>query len=506
MIMNNKVIKAENIYKNFGGTQALKGVDFELIQGEVHALIGENGAGKSTFSRIISGDLQRNSGIIYFNGVEKNLKNCIAAKAEGIYMVYQELRLIPYFTVTENIFLREYLKNPIGLLSWEKMHKKAKELMERWNISFNPRNIVSNLPISQQQIVEILRNLYGNPKVLIMDEPTSSLGWKEVKSLFDMINYIKLKGVAIIYISHILDEVFTISDRITVFRDGKNVGTYITKETSSNTLVKAMLSKSLSTEIKKEPVSNIASSKKVILELKNINKKNFLDNINLKLYEGEILGIIGLLGSGKTELARGIVGLDKLDSGEIYINKNKIIINSIRDAINNGIGLIPEDRRKDGIFKLMSINDNLTFIILKIISKFGLINKKKQSKISTEYSEKLNIKFKKLTQVMDDLSGGNQQKVVIARWMTIDPKILIADEPTRGIDVGTKFEVYQLFKKIANLGKSILVFSEEVDEIIYLSDRVLVMNRGKIIDELEKHMIEKEELIKLVTGLKNNNE
>ena len=384
------------------------------------------------------------------------------------------------------------------------MHKKAIELIQKWDININPRNLVSDITISQKQLVEILRNLALKPKVLIMDEPTSSLGFKEIQSLFNMINYIKSQGVAIIYISHILDEVFSISDRITVLRDGKNRGTYITKETSTNELVLAMLAKS-SIEDKKVIASERVISDEIVLELKNLNRKGVLNNINLKLHKGEILGITGLLGSGKTELTRAIVGQDKIDCGEIYINQKNVKIKSIRDAMNNGIGLIPEDRRRDGIFRLMSIKDNLTFLILKTLTKFGLINMNKQSKVCNDYSKSLDIKFEKLSQIADELSGGNQQKVVIGRWLATNPKFLIADEPTRGIDIGTKFEIYTLLKKLAKEGKSVILLSEETDEVLNLSDRILVMSKGRIIREFEKNEVTREELVKSVIGLKNNN-
>lgn len=502
--MNEVLLKCEEIYKNFGGTKALDNVNFELFKGEVHALIGQNGAGKSTFSRIISGDVQKNSGKIYINNTEKNIRNCIEAKKNGICMIYQELRLIPYLSVAENILINQYEKYSTGFINWKKMYKKSKELMDRWDIKLNPKDIVGNLPISQQQLVEILRSLSVNPKILIMDEPTSSLGYKEVRSLFNMISYVKKQGVAIIYISHILDEVFSISDRITVFRDGRNYGTFITKHASSNEIIQVMLDKKGKSE-KENVFDERKICNEVVLELKNINRKNILNNINLILRKGEILGITGLLGSGKTELARGIFGLDKIDSGEIYINNKKVKIKSVKDSIRNGVGLIPEDRRQDGIFNLMTINDNIAFLILDKLKSFGIINNRKQSKISKEYSADLNIKYERLSQLTNELSGGNQQKVVIGKWLTIKPKILVADEPTRGIDIGTKKEIYSLLKKIANTGMGIIVLSEEIDEIISLSDRILVMSRGKIIDKFEKSEFLKEDIIKSVTGLKNNN-
>jgi ABC-type sugar transport system, ATPase component len=502
--MDEVLLKCEDIYKNFGGTQALDQVDFELLSGEVHALIGQNGAGKSTFSRIISGDIQKNSGKIFINGIEKNIKNCIEAKKNGICMIYQELRLIPYLTVAENILLNQYEKYPIGLINWKKTFQKSEALMERWDIKFNPKEIVSNLPISQQQLVEILKNLSVNPKILIMDEPTSSLGHKEIKSLFEMINYVKNQGVAIIYISHILDEVFSVSDRITIFRDGKNCGTFLTKKTIPSEIIQVMLNENI--RGKKEDVAvKRTVYDEVLLEVKDLNRKNVLNNISFKLHKGEILGITGLMGSGKTELARGIVGLDKINSGEISISNKKINIKSIRDAIKNGLSLIPEDRRQDGIFNLMTINDNIAFLVLEKVKKIGLINSKRQKKLSMEYSKNLQIKFTRLSQLASELSGGNQQKVVVAKWLATKPKILIADEPTRGIDIGTKKEIYELLKNIANTGIGIILLSEEIDEILNLSDRILVLNRGKIIDEFEKNNISKEELVKSVSGLKNKN-
>lgn len=500
--MSQIILQAEKISKNFGGTRALVEVDFELLKGEVHALLGQNGAGKSTFSRIISGDIQKNSGKIIIENKEINIRNCIDARKLGISMIYQELRLIPYMTVAENIFLNQYEKNIMGLINWKKLSSKAISLMEKWDIFLDPNAIVGTLPIAQQQMVEILKSLSINTKILIMDEPTSSLGHNEVQGLFKLIDYLKSKNVAIIYISHILEEVFKITDRITIFRDGNNCGTYPTKEIKPNVVVEIMLN---------EKKSNVESfdvkrdvKQDIILKLENLKRKNVLTGINLHLYKNEILGITGLLGSGKTELANCIFGLDKIDSGTILMDGKPLKVKNPQDSIKKGIGLIPEDRRKNGIFLILTIRDNVTFLMLRFLKKFGIINTKFQNKLAYEFSEKLNIKFNNLNQAANELSGGNQQKIVLGRWLSIKPKILLADEPTRGIDVGTKKEIYQLIKQISNSGTSIIVFSEEIEEILTLSDRILVINKGIISNEYFRDNITKHDLLLSVTGVEEN--
>ncbi|MHB1275580.1 MAG: sugar ABC transporter ATP-binding protein, partial [Candidatus Humimicrobiaceae bacterium] len=500
--MHEIILKAEEISKNFGGTKALSDVNFELLKGEVHALIGQNGAGKSTFSRIIAGDLQNNFGRIYINGVERKIRNPIDARKLGISMIYQELRLIPYLTVAENIFLNQYSKNKAGIISWKKILKKSSELMEKWDIKLNPNSFVNELSIAQQQLVEILKSLSIDAKILIMDEPTSSLGHYEVNTLFKLIEYLKNSGVAIIYISHILEEIFKITDKITIFRDGRNCGTFITKDISPEKAVEIMLNEGRK-DSSKDKITRIINENK-ILEIKNLKRRKALNGVNLELKNGEILGITGLIGSGKTELANCIFGLDKIDSGEIIFENKKIRNKTPAEAIKFNIGLIPEDRRKNGIFSILSIRENITFLMLKFLKNSGIISTLKQNKLAKEYSGKLNIKYDNLNQALNQLSGGNQQKVVIGRWLTINPKILIADEPTRGIDVGTKKEIYQLIKKIANTGTSVIVFSEEIEEILELSDRILVMSKGKIIKEYENKNVSKHDLILCVTGLKGN--
>lgn len=498
------ILKAESISKNFGGTKALIDVNFELLEGEVHALIGQNGAGKSTFSRIIAGDLQKNSGKIFFQGVERNIRNPIDSRKLGISMIYQELRLIPYLTVAENIFLNQYSKNKAGIISWKKILKKSMDLMEKWDIKINPNSYINELSIAQQQLVEILRSLSIDAKILIMDEPTSSLGHNEVNVLFKLIRYLKNNGVAIIYISHILEEIFKITDKITIFRDGRNCGTFVTKDISPEKAVEVMLNESRA-DSSNDTINRIISENK-ILEIKNLKRRKVLNDVNLVLRKGEILGITGLLGSGKTELANCIFGLDRIDSGEIIFENISIKNKTPADAIKHNIGLIPEDRRKNGIFSILSVKENITFLMLKFLKKSGIISTLKQNKLAKEYSSMLSIKYDSLNQILNQLSGGNQQKIVISRWLTINPKVLIADEPTRGIDVGTKKEIYQLIKKIANTGTSIIVFSEEIEEIIELSDRILVMSKGKIIKEYSNKNVSKHDLILCVTGVKGNGE
>lgn len=501
--MNNlNLLEIINISKSFGGTKALNDVNFKLEKGEVHALIGQNGAGKSTLSRIIAGDIQKDTGKIFIEGIEVNIRNPLNARNLGICMIYQELRLIPYLTVAENIFLNQYSKNKLSLISWKNVFKRAQDLMDKWDIRLDRNALIKDLPIAQQQLVEILKSLSLNPRIIIMDEPTSSLGCKEVEALFNLIEYLKNNGVSIIYISHILDEVFKISNRITVLRDGKICGTFATRSVEPKEIINLMLNETSVGEQQKTIERKITDE--TLLEVKNLKSGNLVNDVSFNLKKGEILGITGLLGSGKTELANCIFGLRKIDSGEIILKNRKVRFLSPNGAIKNRIGLIPEDRRKHGIFSIMSIRDNLSFLVLRCLKRFGLISSRSQNKVTKDYAAKLSIKFDNYNQTLNELSGGNQQKVVISRWLTIEPEILIADEPTRGIDVGTKKEIYLLLKRIANSGTGLIILSEEIEEIMELSDRIMVLSKGKIKKEYEDNKVNKNELTLCVTGLEEN--
>lgn len=499
---NSIILEANNISKHFGGTKALDDVNFTLKRGEVHALIGQNGAGKSTLSRIIAGDIQKDTGKIFIEGNEANIRNPLNARSLGICMIYQELRLIPYLTVTENIFLNQYSKNHLNFISWRKLNKKAEQLMKRWGIELDKDAMLKDLPIAQQQLVEILKSLSLNPRIIIMDEPTSSLGFKEVESLFNLIVYLKNNGVSIIYISHILDDVFKITDNITILRDGKNCGSFLTKSVKPKKIIELMINKESDTGAKESIKRKVFNED--LLEVKNLKSGKLVNNISFKLRKGEILGVTGLIGSGKTELANSIFGLRRIDSGEIIVRGKRVKFSSPKDAIAAKIGLIPEDRRKEGIFKILTIKDNISFLILKLLKRFGLINKRMQNKITEDYSKKLSIKFNNYNQILNELSGGNQQKVVISRWLTINPEIFLADEPTRGIDIGTKKEIFILLKQIADSGAGLIVFSEETEEILELADRIIVLSKGEIRKEYSDNKIDKNELTLCITGLGEN--
>lgn len=503
MVTSNSIIlEVNNISKHFGGTKALHNVDFKLKKGEVHALIGQNGAGKSTLSRIIAGDIQKDTGKIFIEGNEVNIRNPLNARNLGICMIYQDLRLIPYLTVAENIYLNQYSKNRLNFISWKELNKKAEQLMERWEIKLDKDALLKDLPIAQQQLVEILKSLSLNPRIIIMDEPTSSLGFKEVESLFNLIEYLKNNGVSIIYISHILDDVFKITDNITILRDGKICGTFATRSVEPKNVIELMINEESGTGPKESIERKVFDEN--LLEVKNLRSGKLVNNISFKLKKGEILGVTGLIGSGKTELANSIFGLRKIDSGEIILKGKRVKFASPKDAIATKIGLIPEDRRKEGIFKILTIKDNVSFLILKLLKRFGLINSRLQNNITEEYSKKLSIKFSSYNQTLNELSGGNQQKVVISRWLTINPEIFLADEPTRGIDVGTKKEIYILLKKIANSGAGLIVFSEETEEILELADRIIVLCKGEIRKEYSDNKINKNDLTLCITGLEEN--
>ncbi len=491
--------RAEQISKDFGGTRALSEVTFEVERGEVHALIGENGAGKSTLSRIISGDIRMSKGSLVLENEHRRIRDCIDARLCGIYMIYQELRLFPSLTVAENLMVYRYPRGSTGLINWKRMKREAAQVVGEWGLDLDVGKVLGSLPISQQQLIEILKNLSMSPRILIMDEPTSSLGYKEVEILFRIIRDMKQKGMSIIYISHFLDEVFSVSDRISVLRDGRNQGTFPTFQTTPRQVLEAMLSERSAQA--DGPTTKRQPSSVELLRVENLSRKGTLYDVGISLKKGEIVGVTGLLGAGKTELGRCLFGLDRRDSGRIYIEGRLARIRNVRDAMALGIGFIPEDRRREGIFHLLNLKDNMTFAVLRQMRKLGLVSGKRQTQASREYAEKLRIKFSNLGQLSSNLSGGNQQKVVIARWLMTNPRVLIADEPTRGIDVGTKREIADLFKRIAGQGLGILLMSEEADEILDLSDRIIVMRDGRVECTFNRGEIQKSGLVECVTGL-----
>lgn len=484
------VLIMKNITKSFPGVTALNNVTFSCLEGEVHALMGENGAGKSTLIKLLSGASNATSGEIFFNKKLFEASNPHEAQKLGIAIIYQELNLIPNLNAVENIFLgREILTK--GIINFPLMKKEAKKILDSLdtNISLNVKT--SKLSVAQQQMIEIAKALSMNASLIVMDEPTASLTAHEIESLYKTIRALKSKGVTIIYITHHLDEIFEIADRVTVLKDGECVGTRDIKEMDNKTLIQMMVGRNLE-EI--YPSKSDRSEDK-IMEIKGLTRNGVLENISLDIFKGEILGIAGLVGAGRTELARAIFGADKIDLGEIYINGKRTVIKKPIDAMKNGIGFVTEDRKGQGLVLRLSVKKNVTLPILKSLTRFGVIDKKKEKKLVLSFINSLKISTPGMSAKTLNLSGGNQQKVVLAKWLARECKIIILDEPTRGIDVGAKVEIYNLMRKLVNEGTAIIMISSELPEIIGMSDRIAVMREGKIVGVLSHEETSEEKIL-----------
>lgn len=495
--MKDYLLEAKNIRKEFPGVVALAGVSFDLKPGEVHALLGENGAGKSTMMKIFSGVYQKDGGEIFLKGKATKIMSPIQAAELGIGIIYQELNLCPHLSVAENIFLSREFSNGIRL-DREKMESESLKILSVLHSDIDPKEKVKNLSISKQQIVEIAKALSQNADIIIMDEPTSSLSEREVAQLFEVIKELKKRGKGIIYISHKLDELKEIVDRVTIFRDGKWIKTAMFNELTLDEIISYMVGRSID---EKFPRLDTTIKTKKILELKNFSKGEYFKNINLELFEGEALGIAGLVGAGRTELSKGIFGAYGRCSGEILIDGQKIEIKSPIDAIKNGISYIAEDRKKEGLAINMSVSQNMSFPILDMISSkiIGYINKDKLAEKSNSMIEKLSIKTPSISQKVKNLSGGNQQKIVIGKWILKNPKVVIFDEPTRGIDINAKIEIYKIINELKASGIGVIVISSELPEILGITDRILVMCNKGIRANLETRKTNQEEIMNFAT-------
>ncbi len=492
--MSENILTLHSIVKNYPGVKALDGVDFELKKGEVHALVGENGAGKSTIIKIIAGAITPNSGKIIVEGKEFSAMSPALAKECKIEVIYQELMLFNELCVAENIFFGREPKKGI-FVDYKKMHREAKEIFAKIGLEIDTKTHIKNLGIAYQQIVEIGKAISRNGKILIMDEPSAPLTTREMKALYEIVKTLKAQGVSIIYISHRMEEIFDICDRVTVLRDGKYIATKDVKDTSRKELIKLMVGRAL-TETYPEKNS---FTEQCALSVNNITNKK-LRNVSFSLKKGEILGIGGLVGAGRTELARAIFGADSIDSGEIIIDGEKALISKPKNAINSGIGLIPEDRKQQGLLLELPIFNNITIASLDNFSKTPFVNKKRENEISNELCESLKVKTPSISQYVKNLSGGNQQKVVLAKWMAKNSNILIFDEPTRGIDVGARMEIYELMVEMTKQGKSIIMISSDMPELIGMSDRILVMRHGEITGELLGDNITQENILDLAAS------
>ena len=491
------ILEMKGIVKSFGPVKALKGVDFDLRAGEVHALMGENGAGKSTLMKVLTGIHDANEGTIHYNGKQVAYSKPKEAMEDGIVIVHQELNMMNHLTVAQNIFIgREEFRHNL-LIDDGASIKKAKKLFELLKLDINPTEKVGNLTVGKQQMVEIAKALSMDAKVIVFDEPTAALTESEINELFVIIDDLRAKDVGIIYISHRMDEIARITDRVTVMRDGEYVGTVNTKDTTKDEIIAMMVGRTIYEDPK--AASAVADDAPVVLEVKNLNAGSSVKDVSFQLRKGEILGFSGLMGAGRTEVARLLFGADKKESGTIFVNGKEVTINSPQDAIREGIGYLSEDRKRFGCIVDMTIADNTVMTNLDHYIKGFLIDDREIVRVSDKFVDSLKTKTPSSKQLVRNLSGGNQQKVVIAKWLEQNSDILIFDEPTRGIDVGAKSEIYTLMNDLVAQGKSIIMISSELTEILRMSDRIVVMCEGRKTGELDISQATQERILALAT-------
>lgn len=487
--MSDIILEVKNISKQFSGIKALNNVSMSFRKGEIHAIAGENGAGKSTLIKILAGAISPTSGKILLDGTEYESLTPSLSITKGIAVIYQEFNLIPYLTVAENIFFgKEITKN--GIRDVKSMNKRAKEMFDEMGLQIDPKTRVNKLGVAYMQLVEIIKAVSKDVRVLIMDEPSAPLTNREIEVMFKIMNKLKQKGVTIFYISHRLEEIFEICDRVSIMRDGNYIITKDVKDVNRKSLISYMVGHELGENYPRAK----SKSEEVVLEVVNLYTSKLKD-INFSLKKGEILGLGGLVGAGRTEIAKAIYGADHIISGKVILHGKEVKIKSPAKGLKNGIGLVPEDRKQEGLMLGMSIKKNITLSILKRISNLSIINSNKEAEICKKLKDDLRIKSPNLEQKVKNLSGGNQQKVVFAKICAYRCDILIFDEPTRGIDVGAKQEIYQLMRQLAEQGKSIIMISSEMPELIGMSDRILVMSEGKITAELEGEQITQEAIL-----------
>lgn len=489
-------IELRNIHKAFGTNAVLKGVNLKLKSGEVHALMGENGAGKSTLMNILTGLHKQDQGQIFVDGKEVSFKNPMDAEAHGIAFIHQELNIWPNLSILENLFLMHSVTNSFGILDFKAMRKIAEEKCREIDIELPLDKEAGECSVGQQQMTEIVRNLLLDAKVVIMDEPTAALTDRETEKLFEVMRSLKKRGVAMVYISHRMEEVFNNCDTITVMRDGVSVATKNVKDYPVGEIVHDMVGRSI-TEFYPDRENKPGE---VILEVKNFNQPGLFRNINFNLRKGEILGVAGLMGSGRTEIMRAVFGVDKCQSGEVLLKGQPLVINKPEDAIKAGIGFVTENRKSEGLILDFSIKRNIALPSVDTFAKNSVINYEKLSDFANTMAERLGVKAHTLELEAGALSGGNQQKVVIAKWVGMEPDIIIMDEPTRGIDVGAKRDIYELMNELTASGVSIIMVSSELPEVLGMSDRILVIHEGTIAGEVMHEEATQEKIMSLATG------
>ena len=499
--MGETILKMQGIQKYFSGVHALKGVNFELRAGEVHALMGENGAGKSTLIKVLCGIHKRDGGSVELFGEEVNFNNIAESQAAGISVIHQELNMMGHLTVAQNMFIGREFKQGI-FINDKKMEAEAQLLFDKMGVKIDPSTKLGDLTVGKQQMVEIAKAVSRECKLLVLDEPTAALTLPEVEELFKIMNDLRDKGIGMIYISHRMDEINRISDRVTVMRDGEYVGTVNTAEVTKDDIVKMMVGRVIMGDQK--AVSAVAPDAPVILEVNHLNAGKEVKDVSFQLRKGEILGFAGLMGAGRTEVARALYGADLKQTGEIIINGKKVNIKTPEQAVKCGICYLSEDRKRFGLMLDKSVTENTTIASVDDFIHAGLINDGAMRNSSAEFNTKLRTKTPSMEQLLKNLSGGNQQKVIIARWLMKNADIFIFDEPTRGIDVGAKSEIYNLMDELVSQGKSIIMISSELPEVLRMSDRILVMCEGRKTGELDISEATQENIMQLATMREEN--
>lgn len=494
--MSDSVIQMRGITKDFPGVRALKSVDFNIYKGKIMALVGENGAGKSTLMKILTGVYEKTSGDIFLDGKQVQIRNTREAQNMGIAIIHQELNLLSNLSIGENIFLGREPVNSLGKIQWNKLFQAAKEIMNRLGITDKPETLVGELSIGKQQMVEIAKAISLNAQVIVMDEPTGALTDKETESLFRVIRELKAEGKSIVYISHRLKEIFEICDDVTVMRDGQFIAEYPISEVDEDRIIESMVGRKLTEQYPRVT----CQTGKVLLEIKNLTNF-YVKDISFSLRSGEIVGLAGLMGSGRTEMARTIYGVLETESGEIIVEGKPVRIKSPGQAIKNGISYVSEDRKGNGVVLGLNVKENISLSVLqKLSGLFGVINKKKEEAAALESIKGMSIKTSGVKQLVKNLSGGNQQKVSLSKCLMTNPRILILDEPTRGVDVGAKKEIYDIINQFKKAGMSILMISSEIPEILGMSDRIMVMHEGKLMGCLERENADQESIMRLAVG------
>ena len=496
--MGQTVLEMKGIKKSFSGIYALSGIDFSLEKGEVHALLGENGAGKSTLIKVLGGIYQPDEGVIKIQGREVKINGVPAARENGIGIIHQEIVLVPYLTVAQNLFLGREIMTKHGTVDLVETNRRAKEMIESLGVDIKADTIVEELTIAQQQMVEIVKAVSFNANIIVMDEPTSSLSNEEVERLFEIIENLKKKQVSIIYISHRMEELFRISDRVTIIRDGQYVGTRMTKETNPNELVAMMVGRDLESFYARDycDVDNAG----VALHVKNLSREGVFEDISFEVHKGEILGFSGLVGAGRSEIMEAIFGVKAYTGGKVFLKGKEVHFKNPMQAIKAGIALVPEDRKKQGLVLGNSVAFNITLSSLHFYMNGIAVSEKKRKVVIDEYTKKLRLKAASPEIEAGSLSGGNQQKVVLAKWLATKPDVLILDEPTRGVDVNAKFEIYTTINELAKQGIAIIMVSSELSEIINMCDNVCVVRAGKLVGKLGKEELRQEEIMKYAAG------